>query len=82
MAGKIVKLKIENGQTVDAIEVDFVPKSENWAEYDLADGGRVRVKTVVQRIFRIVDDEGRPTRTDDGDPAVVVRHGALIVSSD
>jgi hypothetical protein len=79
---RIVKLPVEGRDPVDALEVDFKPVSEQWDEYELADGGRVRVKTVVQRIYRIVDSEGKATRTPDGDPAVVVRHGTLIVSSD
>lgn len=79
---KIVKLPVEGGESVSAIEVDFKPVREDWDEHELADGGRVRLKTVVQRIFRIVDSEGRPTNTPEGDPAIVVRHGTMIVASD
>lgn len=79
---KIVKLPVEGGESVSAIEVDFKPVREDWDEYELADGGRVRLKTVVQRIFRIVDADGRPTTNAEGDPAIVVRHGTMIVASD
>lgn len=79
---KIVHIPIEGGKSVDAIEQPFTPVREEWDEYELADGGRIRIKTVVQRIYRIVDSEGRATTNPDGDPAVVVRHGTIIVASD
>ena len=67
---------------VNAREEDFEIVREGWNEYRLLDGGSVRVKTTVARIFRVLDDDGRPIYDQDGDPQVVVRHNTQIVAAD
>ena len=67
---------------VNAREEDFEIVREDWNEYRLLDGGSVRVKTTVARIFRVLDDDGRPIYDQDGDPQVVVRHNTQIVAAD
>ena len=67
---------------VNAREEDFEIVREGWNEYRLLDGGSVRVKTTVARIFRVLDDDGRPVYDQDGDPQVVVRHNTQIVAAD
>ena len=67
---------------VNAREEDFEIVREDWNEYRLLDGGSVRVKTTVARIFRVLDDEGRPVYDQDGDPQVVVRHNTQIVAAE
>ncbi len=67
---------------VNAREEDFEIVREDWNEYRLLDGGSVRVKTTVARIFRVLDDDGRPLHDQDGDPQVVVRHNTQIVAAD
>jgi hypothetical protein len=74
---RIVKIRLGE-QEVDAIELDFSIKREEWNEYELADGGRVRIKTSVAKIFRVLDSNGKPAFLPDGDPAVVVRHNSEI----
>jgi len=52
------------GQEVDATEVDFQTRREDWNEYQLVDGSIIKMKLVVSEIFRIegvYDDEGNPT---------------------
>jgi hypothetical protein len=78
---KIVKIALPNGQTVDGVELAFTIVREEWNEYALADGGRVRVRTGVHKIFQIVDAKGTPARNQDGDPEVVVRSNLEVVSS-
>lgn len=78
---RIVKLKIGD-QEVDAIEQDFEIGREEWSEYKLLDGGVIRVKTSVQKIFRIVDAQGQPLISPEGDPQVLVRHNTQVVASD
>jgi hypothetical protein len=51
---------------MDGIEISFDPVKEPWSEYDLADGGRVRMRTNVQRIFQLLDDDGKPANSPDG----------------
>lgn len=47
----------------DAVEVDFKIVREDWNEYNLEDGTRIRLKPVVVGIIRIpgeFDNEGNP----------------------
>ena len=78
---KIIKVKAGEHE-FDAIEVQFEIGQENWNEYKLLDGGVVRVKTSVGKIFRVVDSDGKPTVTPEGDPHVIVRHKTEVVASD
>jgi len=76
-----VRMTIKVGsQEIHVIELDFRVSKEDWNEYDLLDGGRVRLKTTPFRIFRVLDDEGKPAYTDDGDPNIIVRHNTQIVA--
>ena len=51
------------GREVDATEVEFQTRKEDWNEYQLMDGTVIKMKLVVSGIFRIdglYDDEGNP----------------------
>jgi len=51
------------GEEVDATEVDFQTRKEDWNEYQLMDGSVIKMKLVVSAIFRIdgkYDNEGTP----------------------
>ena len=51
------------GREVDASEVDFQTRKEDWNEYQLMDGSFIRMKLVVGDIFKVAgeyDDEGNP----------------------
>lgn len=74
------KVRVDNVE-YDAREVDFEIVHEDWNEYNLLDGGRVRIKTNVQKIFRILDPEGKPANTADGDPHIVVRHSSIVTTT-
>jgi hypothetical protein len=67
---------------LDVSDEDFEIVKESWNEYKLLDGGTVRVKTSVHRIFRLLDADGKPKRTAEGDPEVLVRHQAEVVATD
>ena len=69
-----------DGKDVEAIEVDFEVVREEWNEYKLLDGGTVRVKNTPVRISRILDHNGNPALTADGDPHLNVQHITYIVS--
>ena len=76
---KIVKVSMGN-QELHAIEQQFQIGREEWNEYKLLDGGVVRLKTTVQRIFLIVDENGNQLYADDGEPRVFVRHRSDVVT--
>ena len=82
MIRRTTKIQIENGEELDAIELDFETHKEEWDEYRLLDGGRVRLKTSALKIFRILDPDGNPAYTPDGDPFILVRHSTQIVSTE
>lgn len=51
------------GQQVEAEEVEFFARKEDWNEYQLSDGSVIRMKTVVTDVLRVpgeVDPEGNP----------------------
>ena len=77
----VIKLKVGD-QEHEAIEQTFEIYQENWNEYKLADGGRVRLKTTVQKIYRILDSQGNPASDPNGDPQIVVRHSTQVVASE
>ena len=68
-------------QEVLAIEQEFEIGREDWNEYKLLDGGRVRIKTTVARIFRIVDENSHQKYNEQGEPQLVVRQKVDIVAS-
>ena len=70
-----------DGKNIQVQEIDFDTVKENWNEYHLGDGTTVRVKTIVLKIFQILDDEGKPTETADGDPNVLVRSENRVTAS-
>ena len=76
---RIVKIGV-HGQEVEAMEMDFEIGREEWNEYKLLDGGTIRVKTTVSRIYRLVDSEGAPKYDADGNPSFVVMHKSDVVS--
>lgn len=76
-----IKVNIDN-QEYDAVEQDFEIKREEWNEYRLLDGGVVRVKTTVQKIARILESDGKPAYTSDGDPFFLVTHNTQVISTE
>ena len=52
------------GREVDATEVEFQTRKEDWNEYQLMDGTVIKMKLVVSEIFRVdgvYDNAGNPT---------------------
>ena len=70
MPGQVVKL----AEGVYAIEVDFEPESEPWVRYKLLDGGEVRLKTTVRKIYQMVDEAGTPKLDPQGLPNYGAEH--------
>lgn len=77
------KTQIQVGDVkVDVSEEDFEIVVEPWNEYRLLDGGAIRIKTTVHRVFRVLDANGKPKVTADGDPEVIVKHATQVVATD
>ena len=77
---RIIKINI-GGVEYSGQEVSFKVVNEEWNEYELYDGGRVRLKTTAQKIVRVLDKDDKPAFTPDGDPHVLVRHNTQVVTS-
>lgn len=71
MAGKI-KLMVD-GVEREVTEVTFEIIKEPWSEYEMYDGGRIRLRHILQRLFVVVDENGVAMNNAEGDPWVVVR---------
>ena len=51
------------GREVDATEIEFHTRKEDWNEYQLTDGTVIKMKLVVSEVYRIdgsYDNEGNP----------------------
>ncbi|RLE78849.1 MAG: hypothetical protein DRJ51_08845 [Thermoprotei archaeon] len=61
--------------------VKFKPVKEEWSEYELEDGTRVRAKLVVQSIAYVIDpDTGEIMRNPLKEPIINVRHTVVITA--
>ncbi len=69
-----------NGEEKEVSELDFEIKREDWNEYILLDGGSVRVRLVVSKIYRVLDDNGQPAWNQDGSPNFAITSGNMVVS--
>ena len=78
--GRIVKVKAGDRE-YDAVEQQFDIGREEWNEYKLLDGGTVRLKTTVQKIYRLVDADGNQLYNAEGELHLLVRHRSDVVSS-
>ena len=73
---------LTGGQEVVGEEISFEPVRESWSVYRLDDGSYLKVRALVGRVFRVVDEEGNPTYLDTGDPFMVARNRVEIVYSE
>ena len=69
-----LKVTMEDGRELEGDEIDFEVIREPWAEYEIEGNVKIKIRTVATKIIRVVDDEGNPAFTKDGDPWIVVRN--------
>ena len=69
------------GPSSFGVERDFEIDREQWNVYRLLDGGTVRVKTSVQKIYQVVDAEGNPVHDQTGLPVYAASHKSEVVFS-
>jgi len=48
-----LKIRLPNGKTVNATQMDFKPVKEDWNVYRLEDGTLIKVKVVASEIYRL-----------------------------
>lgn len=71
-----------NGKEYNVREESFEIIRQDWAEFRLESGVRLRVKPEVVKIFRILDEKGQPAFTEQGDPFVMVRGQMVLAASE
>jgi len=79
---KIQHIPIWGGGSVDGYEVEFEPIKEPWCEYRMADGGTVRCRATVNKVWRVVDAAGKPSYLPDGQPNIVTNQNITIFASE
>jgi len=47
----------------------------------LPDGTVVKLKTTVLKILQVLDNEGKPAHTTEGDPFLIVNHRTDVITS-
>lgn len=69
------------GEEVDAIEVGF-EATEPWSEVRLADGGGLRMRLTIQRVYQLVDAANQPLKDTEGRRRFVVESRNDLVVQD
>jgi len=67
-----------NGAEYDAEEVDVKLQSELWNQYELADGGQLKIKTILVRVLKAKDGKGGYVRTDKGEMLYITDHQTFV----
>lgn len=73
MTGKIIEMTFPDGVIRRVKEVNFNIEKEDFNFYRLDNGTSVKVKTIVGKIFQVVDRDGKNMYTMEGDPYIIVR---------
>lgn len=68
------------GEQVWARELDFITPVEPSTSYKFLDGGEVRMRLIVRRIFEVTDAEGVPQYNPDGTRSLLVQSQTDIMS--
>ncbi|HLF90210.1 MAG TPA: hypothetical protein VI451_14785 [Anaerolineales bacterium] len=77
----IKTISLPDGNQAKAQEVEFKLLHEDWSQYQLPDGTTVKLKTTVLKILQVLDSEGKPARTVEGDPFLIVNHRTDVITS-
>lgn len=70
-----------DGTIVRVREVSFDINSEDWNEYQLEDGTKLRLKNTLIQAFRVVDENGEPKIDDNGNPEVIINGHVIILAT-
>jgi hypothetical protein len=82
MPGKIKDITFPDGQTRKVEQLDFDIVKEDWNEYQLADGVYLKSKTIMTKVYWILDNTGKRMYTPEGDPLLIVNSTNQIVATE
>ena len=77
----IKTIPMPDGTQAKAQEVEFKLLHEDWSQYQLPDGTTVKLKTTVLKILQVLDEQGKPAHTPEGDPLLIVNHRTDVITS-
>ena len=60
---------------------EFKALTEDWNEYETASGVKVRVRLIVHKIARQLDEFGRPVFDEHGEPRILVQSQNIVVAT-
>ena len=63
------------GETVRAYELEFTTEADNWGEYKTEEGTRIKMRSVVARIYRIIGK-----LREDG-TQIFILHGSVVLNT-
>lgn len=78
---RIKEITMPDGSKIRGIVTSFEIVKEDWNEYALEDGTMLRVKNVLVRVLRLVDENDVPRITPDGDPEIFVNTSVTVVAN-
>ena len=73
---------LPTGEKIRVMEVAFDTLREDWSEYRLASGDKLklRVKNIVTRIFLRIDEQDNIIYNENGEPTVVITGNQIVTS--
>ena len=74
--GRKRTLRLPDGRTVSAEEIDFRAVTEQWSEYVLGDGTVVRIRPIATEMLRLEDEYDQQ-----GNPVYVVNAQQVVAVS-
>ena len=70
------------GQNTTTEDVDYDVVKEEWCEYILEDGTKVRVRLVVTRMQKVLDHDGNPLLFENGEPQLNDEGSITVITSE
>ena len=74
----IREMELPGQPKISVVEVEFETVKEDWNEYALADGTKLRVKNVLTRVFMQVDEHGAVIYNEHGEPNVIITGNQVV----
>ena len=74
----ITHITLPNGKVAPCKQIDFEVIKENWNEYKTSSGVIVKLKSVVGKMFLVIDEKGDIVGLPEGEPNIIVRSTNLL----
>jgi len=82
MPGKIKEITFPDGETRKVEEMDFKIVKEDWNEYQLVDGTTLKTKSILMKVYWVLDPSGKRMYTPAGDPSIIINSVNQVVASE